>query len=194
VWLAGAALLDPISRLAGGGARITRGMIGMEVAHFGLALCVIGITITSAFSIQTDQRIAPGETLKLGAYDLKFKGLEEVQGPNYVALRADMDLSRGGELIATVHPQKRTYRVRTSPMTEAAIDAGWGRDLFVALGDDLGGGAWSVRLQYKPLVRFIWLGAVVMALGGLLAFTDPRYRLAARERAAAGAAPERAGA
>jgi cytochrome c-type biogenesis protein CcmF len=183
VWLAGAALLDPISRLAGAGVRITRGMIGMEVAHFGLALFVLGVTITSAFSIQTDQRISPGETLKLGAYDLKFKSIEGVQGANYMALRADMDLSRGGELITTVHPEKRTYRVRSSAMTEAAIDAGWGRDLFVALGDDLGGGAWSVRLQYKPLVRFIWFGAVVMALGGLLAFTDPRYRLAARERA-----------
>jgi cytochrome c-type biogenesis protein CcmF len=93
--------------------------------------------------------------------------------------------------VTVLHPQKRVYRVQTSPMTEAGITVGWARDLFVALGDDLGGGAWSMRIQYKPLIRYIWLGALLMALGGLVAITDRHYRAARvteRERSAAGAA------
>ena len=92
-------------------------------------------------------------------------------------------MTRGGKPVATLHPEKRTYAVQRSPLTEAGIDGGWSRDIFVALGDDLGGGAWSVRLQYKPLVRFIWFGAFVMAFGGLLAATDRRYRVRERETA-----------
>jgi cytochrome c-type biogenesis protein CcmF len=188
VWLVMAALIDPLLRMRGTGARLTRGMIGMQLAHLGLGLTVLGITITSSFSIIADQRIAPGETLQLGEYQLLFKGIEPVSGPNYEALRGDMEITRAGKRVVTLHPEKRTYRVQSSPMTEAGIDAGWNRDLFVALGDDLGQGAWSVRLQYKPLVRFIWLGAAVMAFGGLLAVTDRRYRMAVRESAAAEAA------
>ncbi len=102
-------------------------------------------------------------------------------------------MRRNGSLVTLMTPQKRYYRVQQSPMTEAAIDAGWSRDLFVALGEPLGDGAWSVRTQVKPLLRFIWLGALIMAFGGLLAATDPRYRRqkAAREaRVGAAAAPE----
>jgi cytochrome c-type biogenesis protein CcmF len=149
----------------------------MSVAHLGLGLCVLGITVTSSFGLATDQRIALGETARVGDYEIAFKGTQPVSGPNYQGLRGEMTVTRGGRLVATLYPEKRTYLVRSSPMTEAGIDAGWSRDLFVALGDELGGGAWSVRLQYKPLVRFIWLGAIVMALGGLLAGTDRRYRL-----------------
>jgi cytochrome c-type biogenesis protein CcmF len=91
-----------------------------------------------------------------------------------------MIVSRDGQTIATLHPEKRVYGTRSSPMTEAGIDAGWSRDVFVALGDDLGKNAWSLRLQYKPLIRFIWLGALVMAFGGVLAASDRRYRMPAR--------------
>jgi cytochrome c-type biogenesis protein CcmF len=125
---------------------------------------------------------------------LSFQGITPVQGPNYDGLRGEMAITRAGEPIATVYPEKRLYRVRSAPMTEPGIDAGWDRDLFVALGDDLGEGAWSVRLQYKPLVRFIWFGAVVMAFGGILAITDRRYRVSVRESAAAAAAERPAGA
>ncbi|GIK34085.1 MAG: hypothetical protein AMXMBFR45_19870 [Gammaproteobacteria bacterium] len=183
-WVAFASLLDPLARLRGKGPRLTRGMVGMQVAHLGLGLCVLGITITSSFSVVTDEKISPGETLKLGEYQLLFRGIAPASGPNYEALRADMEITRDGVPVATLHPEKRLYRVRSSPMTEAGIDAGWHRDLFVALGEDLGKGAWSVRLQYKPLVRFIWLGAAIMALGGILAITDRRYRLAVRESVA----------
>ncbi len=182
-WLVLTSLLDPALRLAGAGARLTRGAVGMQVAHLGLGLSVLGIVITSSHSIVTDQRIAPGETLRLGEYALTFRGTTHVEGPNYVAERGEMALTRAGQTVAVVYPEKRTYHVRQSPMTEAGIDARWHRDLFVALGDELGEGAWSVRLQYKPMVRFIWFGALVMACGGLLAISDKRYRAAVRQGA-----------
>jgi cytochrome c-type biogenesis protein CcmF len=185
VWLVLSALLDPVLSLAGKGPRLTRGMVGMQIAHLGLGLCALGIVITSSFSIVADQRIAPGETLTLGEYQLKFVGMTQTRGPNYDALRGEMQISRNGQLVSTQYPEKRIYRVRSSPMTEAGIDASWHRDLFVALGDDLGAGAWSVRLQYKPMVRFIWLGALVMTFGGLLSITDRRYRATVRESATA---------
>jgi cytochrome c-type biogenesis protein CcmF len=120
--------------------------------------------------------VRPGERLNVAGFDFEFLGTRNVEGPNYSAVEAEVAVSRGGEAITTLRPQKRVYRVQTSPMTEAGIDAGWTRDLYVALGDPLGDNAWSVRLQYKPLVRFIWLGALLMAFGGLLSATDRRYR------------------
>lgn len=181
VWLVATSLIGPISRVFGHGPRLTRGIVGMQIAHLGLGLSVLGITITSSFNIIADQRIAPGESLDLGEYRLTFREITPVQGPNYSGLRADMEITRNGGRVAVVYPEKRIYNVRSAPMTEAGIHAGWHRDLFVALGEDLGDGAWSVRLQYKPMIRFIWLGTLVMALGGLLAITDRRYRLLMRE-------------
>ncbi len=185
VWLVLSALLDPAGRVVGSGIRLTRGMIGMQAAHLGLGLCAFGIVITSTFSVVADQKIVLGETLRLGEYAVLFRSITPVSGTNYDGLRGEMEITRGGEVVGVVHPEKRRYRVRSSPMTEAGIDARWHRDLFVALGDDLGNGAWSVRLQYKPMVRFIWLGALVMALGGVLAVTDRRYRVAVRDSVAA---------
>ena len=178
-WLVLAALLDPVRQLMGRGPRLTQAALGMSVAHLGLGLCVLGITVTSSFGLVTDQRIAPGGTARVGDYEIVFAGTRPVSGPNYQALRGEITVTRGGKPVTTLYPEKRTYVVRTSPLTEPGIDAGWSRDIFVALGDELGEGAWSVRLQYKPLVRFIWLGAIVMALGGLLAATDRRYRVRA---------------
>ncbi len=190
-WVILTALIDPLRQLTGRGPRLTQAALGMSLAHLGLGLCVLGITVTSSFGLATDQRIAPGETARVGDYEVAFKGTKPVAGPNYAGLRGELVITRGGQPVATVYPEKRTYRVRSSPMTEAGIDAGWSRDLFVALGDELGGGAWSVRLQYKPLVRFIWLGAIVMALGGLLAGTDRRYWQQARKTATVPAAGQR---
>ena len=185
-WVILAAVLDPVRWLVGRGPRLTQAALGMSVAHLGLGLFVLGVTVTSAFGLATDQRIAQGETARVGDYEIAFKGTQPKTGPNYQALRGEVTVTRAGRPVGTLYPEKRMYAVRTSPMTEAGIDAGWSRDIFVALGDELGGGAWSVRLQYKPLVRFIWLGAMVMALGGLLAGTDRRYRLRAPEHALAG--------
>jgi cytochrome c-type biogenesis protein CcmF len=190
-WVILTALLDPVRQVAGRGPRLTQAALGMSVAHLGLGLCVLGITVTSSFGLATDQRIAVGETARVGDYEVAFRGTQPVSGPNYQGLRGELTVTRDGRLVTTLYPEKRTYLVRSSPMTEAGIDAGWSRDLFLALGDELGNGAWSIRLQYKPLVRFIWLGAIVMALGGLLAATDRRYRLHAREAAVAASRAQR---
>jgi cytochrome c-type biogenesis protein CcmF len=138
---------------------------------------VIGVTIVSAFTIEADLRLRLGEQTTVAGYDFELRGLRNVQGPNYQAIEGEVEIRRNGEFVGELRPQKRTYLVQQSPMTEAGIDAKWNRDLFVALGDPLGNDAWSVRIQYKPLIRFIWLGAFIMAFGGIIAASDRRYRL-----------------
>jgi len=177
LWLILSSCRDPIARLLGKGPRITQSMIAMQMAHIGVGLFVIGVTATSSFSIETDQRIVAGETVTVADYVIRMGEVSEVEGPNYTALRAEMEVTRAGKPVAILYPEKRLYRVQQSPMTEADIDDGWGRHLFIALGDQLGQDTWSVRIQYKPLIRLIWFGAFVMALGGLIGITDPRYRL-----------------
>ena len=181
LWVLLSSLIEPLARLRDG-KRLTRGLVGMSVAHIGVAVCVLGVTITSAYNIETDLGVEPGETVTVGGYDFTFQGIRRVEGPNYSADEADVRITRDGEFVAELKPQKRVYRVQKSPMTEAGIDGRMGRDLFVALGDPLGGGAWSMRIQYKPLVRFIWIGAILMTLGGGLAASDRRYRVAVRHR------------
>jgi len=176
LWTVSSALLDPALKLVGKGPRFTRSMISMQLAHFGLGITILGITVTSAYSVITDEGMKPGDTADVGGYSFVFEGTRNVQGPNYDAIQGIFTIKRNGNDYTELRPEKRIYRVQTNPMTEASIEAGWGRDLFVALGETLGGGAWSVRIQYKPLIRFIWFGCLIMALGGLVAITDPRYR------------------
>ncbi len=176
VWTVLAAAWDPILKLFGKGPRLTVAMVGMQVAHIGLGLTVIGITVTSAYSIETDHAIKPGESVAVAGYDFEFERYGGIVGPNYDGVQGVFTISRDGQPEASLTPEKRVYRVRKSPMTEAGIDAGWSRDLFVALGDPLGEDAWSVRIQYRPLIRFIWFGCLIMALGGLIAVSDRRYR------------------
>ena len=148
---------------------------GMMLAHSGLAVFVVGITLTSIYSEEKDVRLAPGETYSLGGYDFQFQGVKKIQGPNYLAFRGEVDIYLDGNKITHLSPEKRNYK-SGMPMTEAGIDAGLFRDLFVALGEPLGNeGAWSVRLYHKPFVRWVWLGGLFMGLGGLLAATDRRY-------------------
>ncbi len=177
IWLVLSSCRDPIARLLGKGPRITQSMIAMQLAHIGVGLFVIGVTATSSFSIETDQRIVAGETVTVADYTIRMGEVSQVEGPNYTALRAEMEVTRAGKPVAILYPEKRLYRVQQSPMTEADIDDTWGRHLFIALGDQLGQNAWSVRIQYKPLIRLIWFGAFVMALGGLIGVTDARYRV-----------------
>ena len=153
-----------------------------------MGVFILGVTVTSSYSVETDAAARPGESREVAGYEFIFRDIRQVQGPNYEAVEGEFEVRRNGRLETILTSQKRIYRVQTSPMTESAIDAGWTRDLYLALGDDLGEGAWSLRVQYKPLVRFIWLGALIMALGGLIAITDPRYRTErARDRVALGA-------
>ena len=181
IWIMGVSLIQPIRswRRAAGTMALTRSAMGMSVAHFGVGMFVIGVTIVSAFSVEGDRSVRVGDTETVAGFEFQLRGLRNVDGPNYQALEGEVDIYKDGEFIAQLRPQKRTYIVQQSPMTEAGIDAGWNRDLFVALGDPLGNDAWSMRMQYKPMIRFIWLGAFVMALGGLIATSDRRYRLTA---------------
>ncbi len=175
------ALYEPVDRLRHG-QRIPASVLGMCIAHLGVGLLTLGVTVTQTYRIEKDIALSPGQRFELRDYTFEFVSTRPVQGPNYQAVEAEVRVLRGDRTVAVLHPQKRVYRVQQSPMTEAGIEAGWNRDLFVAMGEDLGDGVWSLRLQYKPMVRFIWLGALVMALGGLVAVTDRRYR---SQRAAA---------
>jgi cytochrome c-type biogenesis protein CcmF len=183
-WIMGVSLIQPIRSLrrAAGAAKMTRGALGMCVAHFGVGIFVIGVTIVSAFSVEADRSLRVGDTETVAGFDFELRSLRNVDGPNFRALEGEIDIYRSGEFIGQLRPQKRTYIVQQSPMTEAGIDAGWNRDLFVALGDPLGNDAWSVRMQYKPMIRFIWLGAFIMAFGGVIAASDRRYRLTAEAK------------
>jgi len=186
IWIMAASLIQPIRswRRSPGTPPISRSVLGMSIAHFGVGLFVLGVTIVSAFSVEADRSLVVGDKVTVAGYDFELRDLKNVQGPNYQAVEGDIDVRKNGEFVTELRPQKRTYLVQQSPMTEAGIDAGWNRDIFVALGDPLGNNAWSVRLQYKPMIRFIWLGALVMAFGGLVAASDRRYRLQATAREA----------
>ena len=188
-WVVLTALWDPVTRALRREPRplpLTRAQWGMSFAHLGVGVFVVGVTLTSSFSIETDQSMSPGDTLDVGGYSFAFRDIREVEGVNYAAIEGEFEVRRDGQLVTILTPQKRVYLVQQSPMTEAAIDPAMHRDLFVALGDPLGGGAWSVRIQYRPFIRFIWLGTLIMALGGLLAATDRRYRTAKQTSRAVG--------
>ncbi|MCC8342147.1 heme lyase CcmF/NrfE family subunit [Pseudomonas stutzeri] len=155
---------------------------GMHLAHLGLAVCAIGVVLTSHQSSERDLRLAPGESLSLGGYEFVFEGAVHHEGPNFTSDKATIRVFDGEKQIATLHPEKRLYTVQQMPMTEAGIDAGFTRDLYVALGEPLGDGAWAVRVHIKPFVRWIWLGALMMGLGGALAASDRRYRVKVKTR------------
>ncbi len=193
VWVILSSLYEPVQRMRRRQS-LSRGVVGMTLAHIGVGLFAIGVTVTQSYKIEKDIALAPGQSVEMHGYDFKFVNSREVAGPNYQAIESEVLVSRNGRQVATLHPQKRVYRVQRSPMTEAGIEVDWNRDLFVAMGEDLGNGTWSMRVQYKPMVRFIWLGALVMAIGGFIAITDRRYwarREAATAPVAAGAAPAR---
>ena len=163
---------------------IPRGFYGMTLAHLGLAVFIIGVTMVSTYEVERDLRMAPGDTVTISGYDYRFEGVREVTGPNFRAVEGTFRIFKNDRAVVILYPQKRIYTVQTMPMTEAGIDPGLFRDLYISLGEPLGEGeAWSVRLHYKPFIRWIWLGALFMTLGGILAATDRRYRLLlARER------------
>ena len=155
---------------------------GMQLAHFGLVVCALGVVLTSQQSDERDLRLAPGESLQLGGYNFIFDGAKHFDGPNFTSDKGTIRVFDGDKQIATLHPEKRLYTVQQMPMTEAGIDAGFTRDLYVALGEPLENGAWAVRVHIKPFVRWIWLGALMMSLGGVLSVSDKRYRVKVRTR------------
>jgi cytochrome c-type biogenesis protein CcmF len=161
----------------------SRGRWGMVLGHLGIAVFVVGITLTSLYSSEKDIRLEVGQSYSMSDYAFTFEGAKFFSGPNYNGYRGQVSITEEGRPLTTLHPEKRNYR-SGMPMTEAGIDAGLTRDLFVALGEPLGNeGAWSLRIYHKPFVRWIWLGGLLMALGGLLAASDRRYfRLAKKAR------------
>ncbi len=172
--------------------KLTGAFLGMLLAHAGVGVFVLGVTLVKSYESERDVRLAPGEAVTLGGYTFRFEGVREVAGPNYAATRAAIAVTRDGAPVARLAPEKRIYHVQRNPMTEAAIDYGLTRHLYVSLGDAVGAegenAAWTVRVHVKPFISWIWWGCVLMALGGLLAASDRRYRTAAsrREQAADG--------
>src|SRR5687768_9345095 len=151
---------------------------GMTVAHLGIAVFIIGVTLVRGYETERDLRMVPGDTATIGGYAFTFKGTSEVPGPNYIAIRGNFEVRSEGssKLLRTMHPEKRTYHSAGQTMTEADIDTGFTRDVYVSLGEAVGDGAWGVRVYKKPFVDWIWGGAFIMALGGFLALSDRRYR------------------
>ena len=159
--------------------QLTRATVGMMVAHLGVAVFIFGVTIVKTHEVERDVKMKPGDYTTIGDYRFTLREFRDIEGPNYQAVRGLVDvtdMSRGDRLVARMEPEKRVYRVQTMPMTEAAIRTGLLRDLYVSLGEPVDGGAWIIRLYVKPFVDWIWGGCVLMALGGLLAATDRRYR------------------
>jgi cytochrome c-type biogenesis protein CcmF len=161
----------------------TRSYYGMQVAHLGVAVFILGVTLVTQYQSEKDVRMDVGDTVTVGGYDFRFNGATDVVGPNYQGARADISISKDGKFLRTMNPEKRVYNATQNAMTETAIDTGLFRDLYLSLGEPVGNsGAWSVRVHYKPFVDWIWGGALLMAIGGGLAVSDRRYALAARKQ------------
>ena len=181
-WIVLAGALDLLRRIRAAG-RPQAAFLGMHLAHFGVAVFVAGVAIVNAYQQDKDVKMEAGDTVTLAGYTLRFNGIRQRQGPNYAALAGDIDLLDSGRAL---RPEKRFYPTSPMPMTEAAIDAGFLRDIYVSLGEPVDKarpeGAWIVRVHFKPCIGWIWGGCALMALGGLLAICDRRYRIGGKER------------
>lgn len=180
LWVALTTLRDLVSRITRD-LKLPLSYIGMIMAHFGVAVFVAGITVTMSYSEEKDLRMVPGSSYNISGYEFRFQGTRKVQGPNYVADEGIIEIWSEGEKTGELLPQKRTYTGKGNPMTDASIDKTFTRDLYAALGEELENGAWSMRVYYKPLIRWIWLGCIFMGLGGVLAVSDRRYRQAVKQ-------------
>ena len=185
-WVVGMSLKDILNKtrnkgLVSGLRALPRSYWGMTLAHIGMAVCAVGVVGASLFDSQRDLRMGPGDRLDLGGYTFVFQGVAHREGSNWVSDKVVLDVFKGERMITTLRPEKRLYTVQNQLMTEAAIHAGLTRDLFVAMGEPLGEDAWAMRVHIKPFVRWIWLGGLFMTFGGLLAASDKRYRLRARQ-------------
>lgn len=182
LWITFSIVRDILSKIANKANKIKgltglpAGYLGMQLAHFGVAVMVVGVCLTSNFSTEKSVLLGPGQTIDLGDYDFVFNGTIPITGPNYVGDQAIIVVSHNGEYLRDLNPEKRIYIASNSPSTEMAIDSGLFRDLFVTLGERRDGGAWSMTIYVKPFIRWIWLGSIFMALGGVTAAADRRYR------------------
>ena len=188
----------PKGRIGARLAQLPRSYYGMLIAHIGVAVFIVGVTLVKGYEVETDVRMEVGDTSHLAGYAFRLVDIKDVKGPNYTATRGTIEITRNGSPVATMRPEKRLYTVQNMPMTEASIDYGMTRHLYVALGEPIGRNVWIVRLYYKPFISWIWSGCLLMGFGGLLAVIDRRYRVrtragTAQTNAAAGLKPAPAG-
>jgi cytochrome c-type biogenesis protein CcmF len=184
-WIVAAVAVDLFERLrprgvggtvAGRARALPRAMVGMMVAHLGIAVFTFGVTMVKTYETERDVKMGPDTQTEIAGYTFRMVGVRDVQGPNYTAAQGQIEVTKNGKPVATLTPEKRIYRVQTNPMTEAAVDSNAFRDLYVSMGERLKTGEWIVRVQYKPFITWIWGGCLVMMVGGILAASDRRYR------------------
>ena len=183
VWVALGTLRFVWSRLRAPGGRMTREMLGMSVAHLGIAVFLIGALLVEGLNLQRELAVKAGDTVTLGAYSFRFDGIRSVQGPNYVSDYGTVQVLHNGRFDVELHPEKRRYRAGGQVMTESGIARGVLGDAYVAIGESLGNDTWALRVHVKPFVRWIWAGALLMALGAGITATDKRFRNIRKERA-----------
>jgi len=181
LWVALTTLRDVVSRLSRK-LSLSLSYIGMVLAHLGVAVFVAGVTVTMTYHEERDLRMEPGSVYNISGHEFRFQGTRKVQGPNYIADEGVIEIWSDDDKVGELLPQKRTYTGKSNPMTDASIDKTFFRDLYAALGEELENGAWSMRVYYKPLIRWIWLGCILMTIGGVLAVSDRRYRQAVRQK------------
>ncbi len=190
--IVGAFVVDVLPRikapdLAGRMAKVKQlntSWLGMHVAHIGMAITIIGMAMAAGYQSEKDVRVVPGDVVELAGYSFTFKGVQNVRGANYASQYGTVEVRENGELLTTLHPEKRTYDKHMGmPMTQASIDRSLFRDLYVSLGDSVGAnGAWIIRVYYKPFMTWLWTGVIIMGLGGVLAISDRRYRVKIKRR------------
>jgi cytochrome c-type biogenesis protein CcmF len=183
LWVILSMLVEPLDRirkrgLASGLKSMPASIWGMLVAHAGVGVMVLGVAAVTTFGVERDVRMAAGDSYEVRGYNFTFDGVRDVEGPNWDSVQGRMSVTRAGRQVTQMYPERRVYRARPDPLSQVALHPRLSRDLYVAMGDYLGNGYWSVRIHYKPMVRFIWLGALLMALGGLISVADRRYRFA----------------
>ncbi len=189
-WIIASLISSLRRRLAGPGSLMQRvrsqgsSYFGMQLAHFGVAVFIIGVTMVKGYETERDVRMDIGDTVKLGGYEFQFEGATPSTGPNYSAMSGRVIVTKNGKFVRELNPEKRIYNVSGMPITQAAIDAGFLRDLFVSLGEPIpnGQGAWAVRVYIKPFINWIWGGCLFMAIGGIFAVSDRRYRVQSKQR------------
>jgi cytochrome c-type biogenesis protein CcmF len=168
-------------------ALLPRAMVGMMLAHVGVAMFCLGVTMVNTYQMERDVKMNVGDSTTVNNFVFTFKGVENLTGPNYEATRGRVEVTRNGKLVVELKPEKRVYRIQQNPMTEAAVAPGLTGDLYVSMGEEVEGGAWVIRVYVKPFIMWVWGGCLVMAFGGFLAVTDRRYR---RKAAASERSPE----
>lgn len=192
LWLRAGGKRQSIGQRLGRLLRVSRSDWGRAIAHAGFGITILGISMLTAWQ-QEDIRVAQvGSPFEVGKYEVLLEDVTQGQGPNYSTILADMRISKNGETVAVLHPEKRIYPVQGMPTTEAAIDNGFLRDIYVVIGDPQAGGGWAVRTYIKPFANWIWAGAIIMALGGAISLTDRRYRIGAVSRRPRKSAPQAA--